>query len=571
MSKIICNPLEIAYKYQHPLHGKYAYKEAADPTIIMFNDMYYLFTSKCGGFYYSKDLFTWNFHSDRNLEIHGYAPDVSVNDGNMYFCASAYTNKCKILRSKDPFKGFELVSKPFTFWDPHMYFENDKAYLYWGCSSKEPIYGIEMDKDTMTPIGEKFPLIKGDSINHGVDNKEIYKDMKRSLWDKYISLFTGSGTFIEGIYLNKINDVYYFQYATPGTEFPTYSNAVYLATSPKGDNMVWQKHNPVSIVPTGFIQGAGHGSTLFDKHGNLWHSASCCVGVNHNFERRLGLWPSGVDKDGIMFVNQYFSDYPHEIPDGKFDPLSIKPKYMLLSYRKRVEASSSIDNCLPNNVVDESIKTMWSSATNKEGEYLLIDLGKEYDVEAIQVNFGDYKTKKKKAPKSEYGGTISQERYIEKELVEYSYKLEVSSDGINFKKFEDETILTTLPHRLSLDKKEARYVKLTFIKAPYDQNFVISGLRVFGFDKDIELPKTIKSSAKRLDKTTGIISLKRKDDATGYVIKLGIAKDKLYTSIMLYDESEYKITFLNSEVDKYYYQIDSFNERGISEGEVNSF
>ena len=147
--------MEISYKYQHPLHGKHAYREAADPTLIRFNGKYFLFTSQCGGFYYSDDLFTWKFHSDRNLEIHCYAPDVNIHDGYLYFCASSYAKKCKILRSKDPFKGFEVVSIPFTFWDPHLYFEGEKCYLYWGGSSKKPIYGIEMDIKTMKPIGKK--------------------------------------------------------------------------------------------------------------------------------------------------------------------------------------------------------------------------------------------------------------------------------------------------------------------------------------------------------------------------------------------------------------------------------
>ncbi|MFQ9091620.1 MAG: hypothetical protein ACLR5K_07285 [Acutalibacteraceae bacterium] len=93
MAQLYCNPLEIAYKYQHPLFGKYAYKEAADPTVILFNNKYFLFTSKCGGFYYSDDLFHWDFHEDRKLEIHGYAPDVSEHDGWLYFCASSYSKK----------------------------------------------------------------------------------------------------------------------------------------------------------------------------------------------------------------------------------------------------------------------------------------------------------------------------------------------------------------------------------------------------------------------------------------------------------------------------------------------
>jgi len=422
MEKIYCNPLEIAYKYQHPLHGKYAYKEAADPTLLRFNGKYLLFTSKCGGFYYSDDLFDWNFHEDRNLEIHGYAPDVNEYDGYLYFCASSYAKKSKILRSKNPFAGFEVVSAPFAFWDPHLYFEDDRCYLYWGCSSKEPIYGIEMDIKTMKPIGKKKSIVFGDGKTHGIDDKDIYKDQKVSLWQRYINLFVGTGAFIEGAFLNKINGKYYLQYATPGTEFPTYGDAVLVGDSPLGD-FTWQTHNPYSIVPSGFFTGAGHGSTFYDEYGNLWHTSSMGICVNHNFERRLGLWPAGVDKDGILFCNQYFSDYPKAIPQGKFDPLSIKPKYMLLSYKKKTAASSQQEECPFENVVDENVKTLWQSKTNKPGEWLSIDLGKEYDVRAVQVNFGDYRTPKKKAPRSEYGGTISQERYIEKELVEYGYQL----------------------------------------------------------------------------------------------------------------------------------------------------
>ena len=570
MEKIYCNPLEIAYKYQHPLHGKYAYKEAADPTLLRFNGKYLLFTSKCGGFYYSDDLFDWNFHEDRNLEIHGYAPDVNEYDGYLYFCASSYAKKSKILRSKNPFAGFEVVSAPFAFWDPHLYFEDDRCYLYWGCSSKEPIYGIEMDIKTMKPIGKKKSIVFGDGKTHGIDDKDIYKDQKVSLWQRYVNLFVGTGAFIEGAFLNKINGKYYLQYATPGTEFPTYGDAVLVGDSPLGD-FTWQTHNPYSIVPSGFFTGAGHGSTFYDEYGNLWHTSSMGICVNHNFERRLGLWPAGVDKDGILFCNQYFSDYPKAIPQGKFDPLSIKPKYMLLSYKKKTAASSQQEECPFENVVDENVKTLWQSKTNKPGEWLSIDLGKEYDVRAVQVNFGDYRTPKKKAPRSEYGGTISQERYIEKELVEYGYQLEYSLDGKSWSCFGEEKILTTLPHKLVEFHAVARYIRITFDSSPYDQNFTLSGLRVFGFGSGKKPSQVMGEQAERVNDTVGELSWNSQPDTTGYCIRIGIAPDKLYNSILLYGQNSYRITFLNQETKTYYYAVDAFNEQGITEGKVKKF
>lgn len=126
----------------------------------------------------------------------------------------------------------------------------------------------------------------------------------------------------------------------------------------------------------------------------FWHASTVCVGVNHNFERRLGLWPAGVDKDGLLFCNQYFADYPKNIPDGKFDPLTVEPEWMLLSYHKAACASSSRSGFDPQNAFDESIKSAWSATSGNNGEWLSVDLGKEYNVEAVQVNFADCFTKR---------------------------------------------------------------------------------------------------------------------------------------------------------------------------------
>lgn len=52
------------------------------------------------------------------------------------------------------------------------------------------------------------------------------------------------------------------------------------------------------------MTGAGHGSTIADKYGNYWHASTMRISVNHDFERRVGLFPAGFDKDGVLFCNQ---------------------------------------------------------------------------------------------------------------------------------------------------------------------------------------------------------------------------------------------------------------------------
>ena len=115
-----------------------------------------------------------------------------------------------------------------------------------------------------------------------------------------------------------------------------------------------------------------------------------------------------------LFCNQYFADYPKNIPDGKFDPLTVEPEWMLLSYHKTACASSSRSGFDPQNAFDESIKSAWSATSGNSGEWLSVDLGKEYNVEAVQVNFADCFTKKKRAPMKEDGGTFTQERDVYK-------------------------------------------------------------------------------------------------------------------------------------------------------------
>lgn len=83
----------------------------------------------------------------------------------------------------------------------------------------------------------------------------------------------------------------------------------------------------------------------------------------------------------------------------------------------------------------------------------------------------------------EYGGTFTQERYIEEELVRYEYRIEYSSNGTDWAPYE-ETQNTVFPHKLIPRRARARYIRIVFASAPYGQNFSISGLRVFGLDNN---------------------------------------------------------------------------------------
>ena len=65
---------------------------------------------------------------------------------------------------------------------------------------------------------------------------------------------------------------------------------------------------------------------------------------------------------------------------------------MLLSYQRTVAASSTRDSFPARHVTDENPRTFWVAAANRPGEWLTIDLGRAFDVKAIQVNYTDYRS-----------------------------------------------------------------------------------------------------------------------------------------------------------------------------------
>ena len=47
--------------------------------------------------------------------------------------------------------------------------DDDRLYFYWGCSNNTPIWGVELNRETMRPVGEKVPLIIGDPWGRGYE------------------------------------------------------------------------------------------------------------------------------------------------------------------------------------------------------------------------------------------------------------------------------------------------------------------------------------------------------------------------------------------------------------------
>ena len=593
--KYFCNPLNVPYRYQFnadPRRGGQLQicREAADPSLIEFKGRYYLFASMTLGVWVSDDLVNWESRRlPDELPLYDYAPDVRVLGDWVYFCASRREENCDRWRTRDILNGpYERIEGNFPFWDPNLFVDDDgRVYFYWGCSNRTPIYGVELDPKTMLPKGEKIALIEGHPYEIGYERigennstlpaseTEVEAKYQGFLKSQHIpeavvpeshkALIRGMFTnrpYIEGAWMDKHGGKYYLQYAAPGTQYNTYSDGVYVGEGPLGP-FVLAENNPYSYKPGGFLPGAGHGSTLRDKQGNLWHTATMRISVNHDFERRVGLWPAGFDQDGELFCNQRYGDWPLAVSGGQEDPWR-DPEWMLLSAGKEVFASSHTPGHEPEKATEENARTWWQAATNDRREWLTVDLGKAMTVHAVQVNFADDRIDIPCPGPIRPG---SQARYIDEVNRQTQWKLEGSLDRESWFIIEDKTqAVTDLSHDLVVREEGflTRYLRLSHMAMPFEQKPCVSGLRIFGLD-DGEKPRTPAFKATRQGDLDMLVNVAPQADALGYNILFGSRPEKLYHSYMTFAAGETRVGAL-IQGREYCVRVDAFNESGITRG-----
>ena len=549
--KTYANPINIDYGYtpipNFSTWGKH--RATADPVIVNYKGDYYLFSTNQWGYWWSSDMSNWHFVSRRflrpwnNVYDELCAPAVGIVGDTMLVFGSTYTKNFTLWMSTDPktdsWKPL-IDSVDIGGWDPAFFTDDDgRFYMYNGSSNRWPLYGIELDRKTFQPMGTRKEMFGLESWRYGWHRFGEYMD------DTFLD------GFIEGAWMTKHNGKYYFQYAAPGTEFSGYADGVAVGNGPL--DYVQNQSDPLSIKAGGFARGAGHGATFQDNQQKYWHVSTIAIGVKNNFERRLGIWPAGFDKDGVMYCNTAFGDYPHYLPGDTADHLKSRfTGWMLLNYKKPVMVSSVLGSLYnANNAVDESIKTYWSAASGDAGEWIQSDLGAISTVKAIQVNYADQD--------AAFLGKTSGQRH--------RYKLYHSTDGKEWKLLVDKSNNNQdVPHDyIELAASvETRYIRLENIAVPSGK-FAISGLRVFGHGhgskpdavRDFVVLRTSK------DKRSAWLKWAPVDNAYAYNIYLGTDPEKLYTSIMVHDANDYYYKGMDSQK-TYFYRIEAVNENGVS-------
>ncbi|PRY09684.1 F5/8 type C domain-containing protein [Pontibacter ummariensis] len=542
-SETYCNPLNIDYTYAvYDAHKDISYRSGADPAVVEFRNEYYMFVTRSMGYWHSKDLQHWNFISPEKWYFQGSNAPAAFNyKDSVLYVAGDPSGSMSILYTDDPKKGNWKATPAILndLQDPALFIDDDgQAYMYWGSSNTYPLRVKKLDKEhRFKPSEETVELFTLHGDKHG--------------WERFGENHSDTvlAGYMEGAWMTKRRGKYYLQYAAPGTEFNVYGDGVYISDSPLGP-FTYAPNNPVSYKPGGFMNGAGHGSTVEGPAGQYWHFGSATVSVNMNWERRISMFPTYFDKDGLMYMNTYFGDYPHYAPavPGKMGEFT---GWMLLSYQKPVKASSSLQGFKPENMVDENVKSFWVAAKNNDQQWVQVDLQSPGKVYAIQVNYHDYKS----------------DLYGKVPGLHHRYLIEGSRDGETWQTLVDrEDNYKDVPNDYVelATPQTVRYIRFQSLHAP-TPNLAISGLRVFGHGLG-KAPSRVKGvQVKRLaDRRDALITWDKQPRAQGYNVLWGIAPDKLYNSWMVYGDHSLNLKSLSVD-QAYYFAVEAFNESGVSD------
>ncbi len=551
--KTYCNPVDINYQYNfEQLNEKISYRSGADPVIVNHKGEYFLFVTISGGYWHSKDMIHWNYIKPDKWPFEDMCAPAALSVRDTLFLFQSTFEQRPILYSTNPEKGelkffnrwMPRLPKDIGPWDPAIFHDDDtdRWFMYWGSSNVYPIFGAELDYSKKLAYKTDYKgLITLKPNLHG--------------WERFGRDHRDTITpFTEGAWMTKYNSKYYLQYGAPGTEYNVYANGTYTSKDPLGP-FTYAPYNPVSYKPAGFVTGAGHGNTFKDNFGNYWNTGTPWIAVNWNFERRIAMFPAGFDKDDQMFSNTRFGDFPHYLPTKKWrNKDDLFTGWMLLSYKKPCGASSVLDTFRASRTTDENPRTFWVAKENKAGEWLTVDLEKEHDVKAVQINFTDYKS----------------DIFASDSTVYTQYKIQHSLDGTNWESIADMTNEKTdrsNPY-FELEKPiRTRFIRYVHVysKTP---NLAISDIRVFGngFGRAPEGPLTFGVHRDPNDERNVFISWSKTPNAVGYNILWGIDPNKLYQTYQVWADEANKLEIRALTLgERYYYAIEAFNENGVSE------
>ena len=567
-----CNPISLT-------RGTGTKISTGEPIMKVFNGgpgdepIYLLTYSGANGYWWSEDFVDWTWVSITGVpSISGPSTFLEI-DGRLYGFTEYRTNTVPtagpaIRYTDDPKSGVwypcgRLMGKySNTFNDGHPLYDEEtgRLFVYFGCSTMTGTYVVEYDVESFTDPTRDAEQIGEPVIVHYPNHHKFGWEIKR-VTDYVYPYFRDRDAIIneypwtEGPCPIKYNGKYYLLFASNGIEQFSYSHGLYVADDPMGP-WTYNQNNPLTRAITGAVRGTGHGSIWVDKQNKIWVNAMLPYPYNAGSgTSSLAIYPCEVDKDGMIYADLSYGDHPLYLPGKNPNPSNDNSDqftgWAQLSVNKEVEVSSTLTGTNAIGVayskecaVNEDPMSSWVAASGAVGEYVTVDLGAESDIRGIQILF-------------DRSGTARTPQYT----------VEVSNDNTTWDLIIDKSGAN--PQDLRSDYIElpvavmGRYVKLTNRTAMTGTNrFAVQGLRVFGNPDTATFTKVDPSKVKvvrsELDRMNAHLLWEPVAGASMYIVRYGIAPDKLHNSYKSFKDTYLDLYSLGIEPD-YYFEVEAVN------------
>jgi len=438
---------------------------AGDVTVIEEAGKYYMCCTG-GGMWVSDDLLNWDFHAVEGIPV---APDLVKYNGKFYLTG----NSDHVLVADNPlgpytdlglFKNTGPVELGWNGgFDTKIYIDDDnQPYLFWPGRGISGIYGVKLDPNDLTSFLETPTHLFGFNPMHA--------------WERYGEMNEYPGVaWIEGPWVIKRNGIYYLEYSASGTQWKTYAEGYYTATSPLGP-YTYAPNNPLLRKTEGLVTGTAHGSIINLPGTDDWYQFYTIVLSNPPGGRRIGMDKIEFDADGLMYCT--VTDIPQPAPGAaikKGAPTSIPVTINKVTAMNALSKCSSQQDGYPAAfAVDNYSGTVWRPDADDKQPSLVVELSpatrfdvvQHFTVDAMRVMFT--------------GGSWFRRS---SEPAIYQYKLEVSQDGESYTTVLDQTANTSAKDTIfeEFSPVNCRFVKLTITGWPKSYPLGIIDFTVFGY------------------------------------------------------------------------------------------
>lgn len=438
---------------------------AGDVTVIREQGKYYMFCTG-GGAWISDDMLTWSFQRVEHVPV---APHVVKYNGHFYMCG----NDCPVYQADTPLGPYTSIGE----WkntpdvaggwngafDVDIFIDDDNTpYLYYPGRGVSGIYVVPLDRNDLTRFAGPVKHLFGFNKDH--------------IWEHYgeMNEYTDVA-WIEGPWLEKHNGTYYLQYSASGTQWKTYAEGYYTATSPLGP-FTYASNNPLLRKTDGLVTGPAHGSIVEGPDGNLWQFYTIVLS-NPPGGRRIGMDRVTFNADGTMSVK--VTDTPQPAPgvasgtvnnEGASIPVTINKVQSMNALSRFSSETPGHDAAY---AVDNSSGTWWEPAPNDSLPSLTVELSPATRFDVVQLFTIDGARLMFKGARRGFNQSAAEV---------YAYTIDVSMDGKSFTTVLDQSNNTRSRNTIfeEIPPVTCRFVRLSVISWPRTSPLGVLEFTVFG-------------------------------------------------------------------------------------------